>query len=331
MVKAIGLISGGLDSLLSVKLILDQGIEVTGIAFVSPFCRAANAPRVAEKLGIPLIIRDFTIEQYEIVKHPPHGHGRNINPCIDCHALMLSVAGREMESMGADFVFTGEVLGQRPFSQNRASMDLIARLSGYNGYILRPMSAKLLKQTIPESDGRVNRSRLLTVSGRSRQIQLEMAAKFGIDFFEPTAGGCKLTEPNFAWRVRETLADDPDFPVADIPILTVSRHFRLAPHVRLVVGKNEAENDRIEQMARPADLLLRVDGFPSATAWLPQPCDEKALEIACRIIARYSDAPAGAACNVHVSHPGGEPSVRSAVPFSPDESNAYLITIERQE
>ena len=166
--------------MLAVKVIQEQGIEVEGVTFETPFFNAEKARRTAEQIGIPLIVMDITEEHLEMLKAPRYGYGRNMNPCIDCHTLMLMTAGRKMEELRASFVFTGEVLGQRPMSQTKQSLHIVAKNSGYGEYILRPLSARLLPETIPEKEGKVDRGRLLDIQGRGRKRQIEMAKRYGI-------------------------------------------------------------------------------------------------------------------------------------------------------
>jgi len=184
-VNAIALFSGGLDSILAVKVIQEQDIDVLGITFVTPFFGAKKSIEAAKRIGLPLLTLNITEEHLVMLKAPKYGYGRNMNPCIDCHALMLKIAGEKMEELGADFLFTGEVLGQRPMSQGKQSLHVVAKNSGYNGYVLRPLSATLLPETIPETEGKVNRKRLLDIQGRGRKRQMEMAKNYGIRTTQP--------------------------------------------------------------------------------------------------------------------------------------------------
>ncbi|MBW2000225.1 MAG: hypothetical protein JRJ29_19985, partial [Deltaproteobacteria bacterium] len=210
-VKAVGLLSGGLDSTLAARLMLDQGIQVYAINFTSPFCtctpKGAGCASVITALrqlgGIPLR-RVFLGDEYlEIVRSPKHGHGSGINPCIDCRILKLKKAAAYMKEIGASFIFTGEVLGQRPMSQYRAALHIIDRESGLEGYVLRPLSASHLEPTVPEQKGWVDRKRLLGIKGRSRKIQMTLAAEKGIKDYPCPGGGCLLTDRNFAHRMRD--------------------------------------------------------------------------------------------------------------------------------
>jgi len=202
-IKAVALFSGGLDSILAVKLIQEQEIEVKGVNFKTPFFGLDKTFFAAKSLDMDLEIIDITQELLEILRNPKHGFGKNMNPCIDCHTFMFKKAGEYMSEIGASFIISGEVLGERPMSQNRNSLSVIERESGFEGRILRPLSALLLAETIPEKGGLVDRNKLLNISGRSRKRQMELAVKMGIEDYPSPAGGCKLTEPAFSKRLRD--------------------------------------------------------------------------------------------------------------------------------
>ena len=200
--KALVLLSGGLDSVLAVELLRRCGLDVTGITFTTPFFGSAKAEKAADMLGIELLVADITSIHMKILKEPRFGYGRNLNPCIDCHTLMVKVAFEAMPEAGADFVATGEVLGERPKSQNRQALELVARFSGAEDLLLRPLSAKLLPETRPETEGWVERDCLLDLSGRSRKRQMELAEEWGIEEYETPAGGCLLTDAGFSARLH---------------------------------------------------------------------------------------------------------------------------------
>jgi len=224
-VKAVVMLSGGLDSALAVKVLLEQGIHVEAVNFATVFSkrpkagRESAAKRMADQLGVQLHTIDISKEQLEIVKSPKFGRGSSMNPCIDCHILMVRKAKELMEKVGAHFVATGEVLGQRPMSQHQRALRLVETESGLKGSLLRPLSAKWLKPTVPERDGLVDRSRLLALRGRSRKPQMELAAKFGITGYETPAGGCILTDKSFGRRLRDLLEHDPDAGLDDLELL----------------------------------------------------------------------------------------------------------------
>lgn len=291
MTTAMGLISGGLDSILAAKIILEQGIEVIGVAFTTPFFNSQGAEQAAKALGIPLRILDITETHLEMLRQPKHGYGRNMNPCIDCHILMLREAGRVMDGEGGDFLFTGEVLGQRPMSQNKGALRVVERESGYEGLILRPLSAKLLPETIPEQSGKVNRERLLAITGRSRKHQMELAKGYHIEAYLTPAGGCLLTDPAFSRRLRDLFHHQDPVQIRDIELLKIGRHLRLSPAVKVIVGRRAQDNERIARLAAPGDDLLQVEAFPSPLCLIPYGGFMADIKKAASVCVRYSDAP----------------------------------------
>ena len=288
-VKAISLLSGGLDSILAVKVLMEQGIEVTGLTFVSPFFGSANGERAAAQLGIELIVRDISCEVMDLVRRPPHGYGKQLNPCIDCHALMIREAGILAREKGYDFIATGEVLGERPMSQNRQSLDTVARDSGCADILLRPLSAKLLPPTKPEKDGLVDREKLLAIEGRSRKPQMELARKFGIKKYMQPAGGCLLTDPAFCTRLSELMRSEPDFSIADVELLKLGRHFRLPSGAKVIVGRDKKDNDKITSACAQGDSLITSDIVPGPVVLLKRSQSSSDIEFAARVCASYSD------------------------------------------
>jgi len=293
--KAIALLSGGLDSTLAVKLILDQGIEVEALNFVTPFCTCnrkgrCEAQHVAEEFGIPWKTIASTEEFFQVIREPKYGYGSRMNPCLDCRILMFSRARERMEEIGAAFVFTGEVLGQRPMSQHRQAMRIIDRESGLDGRLLRPLSAQLLEPTIPEKEGLVDREKLLAIQGRSRKPQMALAEEHGIADYPCPAGGCLLTDPGFAKRMRDLVHSRPDFDLNDVNLLKVGRHFRLSPGAKVVVGRDEEENRRLQILARQGDLIFEVRSCGSPVTLLRGEAGETEIHRAATITARYSDA-----------------------------------------
>ncbi|HPQ81482.1 MAG TPA: tRNA 4-thiouridine(8) synthase ThiI [bacterium] len=288
-VRALSLLSGGLDSLLAVKVLQEQGIEVTGLTFTSPFFGAENARRGADQLGIELVVCDITKEMVSLVKNPPHGYGKGMNPCIDCHSLMVKKAGEFMERDGFDFIATGEVLGERPMSQNIQSLSTVARDSGYAGYLLRPLSAKLLEPTKPEREGKVDREKLLAIEGRSRKPQMALATKYGITSYLQPAGGCLLTDPAFSARLRDLLKHDPSATPEDIRLLRMGRHFRLASGAKAIVGRDEKDNRRIEEAAREGDCLVVSDITPGPVVLLTAPFDPADVDAVAQLCASFAD------------------------------------------
>ncbi|MCG2659421.1 MAG: hypothetical protein L6437_04140, partial [Kiritimatiellae bacterium] len=255
-VKAIALLSGGLDSTLAIKLMLSQGVDVVAVNFVSPFCTCSPrrpgschlASAVARKLGIKIRVLNKGMEYLRIVAHPRFGYGRGMNPCLDCRIFMLQRATAIMEEEQAQFIVTGEVLGQRPMSQHRSALDLVERESGLPGRILRPLSAHWLRPTIPEQNGWVDRARLLAIRGRSRSGQLALAKQNGVDLFGCPSSGCLLTDPVIARRLKDLFRYSPEYDMRDVTLVTFGRHFRLHPGLKVILGRNQAENDRLQQI-----------------------------------------------------------------------------------
>jgi hypothetical protein len=287
MVTGIGLMSGGLDSMLAARLLMDQGIEVVGISFITPFFGSANAEKAAEKIGFRLLIRDITEIHLEVVKNPPSGYGANMNPCIDCHALMVKEAGKIMEREGWDFVFTGEVLNERPMSQTRAALNRVANLSGSRGLLLRPLSALHLAETIPEKEGKVDRKRLLDIQGRSRKPQMGLAVKYGIGDYPTPAGGCLLTDQSFSRRLRDLFENGPERGIPALELLKIGRHFRLHPGVKVIVGRNHDENCRLLDLQGEDDVIFRTVGIPGPVALLSGEPSEADVQLAASLCARY--------------------------------------------
>jgi len=271
-IKALVLFSGGLDSILAVKLLQEQDIEVTGLTFISYFFDDKIARKSAQAIGLPLRIVDIGKEHLKIVKKPRYGYGKNMNPCLDCHLLMLRKAKEIMKKEKFDFVATGEVLGERPFSQNRQALEILEKKSTLSGYLLRPLSAKLLKPTIPEQKGWVNRKKLLAIEGRSRKIQLALAKKYKLKDFPTPAGGCCLTDPQFSQRLKELLEKWPKVKEKnDFLLLKLGRHFWVNSD-KIVVGRNEKENQMIEKLKRKGDIVIKPISVPGPTILIrPKP------------------------------------------------------------
>ncbi len=290
VVRALVLMSGGLDSRLAVCVLREQGVGVTALSFVSPFFGSEKAEEAARSLGVPLIVEEFTADIVALVEHPPHGFGGNMNPCIDCHAAMLRRAGQRMEREGYRLIATGEVLNQRPMSQNRRSLDIVATGSGYAEWIVRPLSAKLLPESEPERRGWVDRSRLLDIEGRSRKRQEALAGHYGLTDWPAAAGGCRLTEPHYSARLRELKRHEGLGDVEAIRRLRLGRHFRLGPAVKIIVGRDEADNTMIEKAVRPGDIVLRTVDVGGPVGLLSAGATEADIASAAGIVARYSHA-----------------------------------------
>ncbi len=289
--------------MLAARLLMEQGVEVTGIAFTTPFFGSARAEAAARHVGFPLLVRDITEPHLAMVKAPASGYGSRMNPCIDCHALMLEVAGAVMDERGDDFLFTGEVLGERPMSQSLRALNRVANLSGRRGRILRPLSALLLAETEPEREGLVDRSRLLDIQGRSRRRQFELAERWGITDYPTPAGGCLLTDPRFSVRLRDLFEHGPEADAHLVELLKVGRQFRIRPGVKAAVGRKAEENRRLLQLRGPADETLRTPDVPGPVVVLSGAAGEEDRIAAARICARYSDA-SGRAVRVRVERPG---------------------------
>ena len=261
--KAVALISGGLDSALAAKIVIEQGFEVYGFTVVHAFSEPIKtvafsyAERSADELGITLYSHKVSQDFLNIVKHPKYGYGRNMNPCLDCRIYMLIKAAQYMKKIGASFLITGEVLGERPMSQRRDAMNITDRDSGLKGLILRPLSARLLSPTLPEIKEWISRDKLFDIQGRSRKPQFMLANQYGIREFSTPAGGCLLTEPNFSKRMKDLIKFKPDFMLKDIELLKIGRHFRLPSGTKVIIGRNEQENNKLLKLCR--DNMLRLE------------------------------------------------------------------------
>jgi tRNA U34 2-thiouridine synthase MnmA/TrmU len=304
--KALAVFSGGLDSMLAAELIRAQGIEVRGLFFETPFFTSARARKSAEVIDLPLKVINLTQPHLEMVRHPRHGYGLNMNPCIDCHTLMLRNAGDRLAEEGASFIITGEVLGQRPMSQNLRALSTVAAQSGYQGLILRPLSAKLLPGTVPEEKGWVDREALMGFSGRGRKPQMELAKAFRITEYPSPAGGCLLTDPVFSRRLKDLLSSRPRCEVREIELLKVGRHFRFGEKTKAVVGRNKKENEEILSLAEESDLVVKVDSVPGPVVLLLGEISQDAEKLAVALALSYSDAKDGDIAGVKLSRSGTE-------------------------
>lgn len=292
--KAVALISGGLDSILAARVVMDMGFDVTGLFFTSAFSKgygkeaSSPAARVASSVGIELKVIDMGREHIDLIRNPKHGYGKNINPCIDCKIFMLSKAKTVLEEVGASFIITGEVLGQRPMSQRRDTLNIIERDYGLKGMVLRPLSGRLLPPTKAELEGIIDRERLLGISGRSRTSQIELARRYGIQGFSTPAGGCLLTDQNFARRLRELFEHKQVVTEGDIRLLTIGRHFRLPSGAKVVIGRNKMENEMLMALPYNDFKLLRPADFPGPVAVLTDEKDAEDSAAAAGLILKYS-------------------------------------------
>ena len=292
--KAIALFSGGLDSTLAIKLIRDQGIEVLAINIATGFGstkdRREHMENMCKQVGAEFRIIDIQSEYLQdVLFDPKYGYGKHFNPCIDCHAKMFAVAKRIMEAEGASFLISGEVMGQRPMSQNKDALQTVLNESNCDGLLLRPMSALKLAPTIAEEKGWVDRERLEGITGRSRERQLELATEIGLEDFESPGGGCLLTDANFAKKMFDIVKHD-TFEVKDIPVMKYGRHLRLSENAKLVVGRNQEENEHLQNVENDKYYHIKTIGIPGPHAMLSRTASEEDKELATKIVLTYCKA-----------------------------------------
>jgi tRNA-specific 2-thiouridylase len=292
--KALSLFSGGLDSILATRLILEQGVDVEAMTFTNVFCsckeeKKCGVVEAAKQLGVPLKLAKVGNDYLRLVRKPKHGYGKNMNPCVDCKIFMAKKAKKYAKEIGAAFVFTGEVLDERPMSQNFKALRIIEEESGLKGKLLRPLSAKLLPETVAERKGLINRDRLLAIRGRSRKPQIKLAEEFGIACYPSPAGGCLLTCKEFANRLRDLFKHKRRCSMADVELLKVGRHFRLGEN-KIIVGRNEAENEVLTRSKKRNDYYFEVPDISGPTSLLQGLKTQKAVELAAALTAFYSDA-----------------------------------------
>jgi tRNA U34 2-thiouridine synthase MnmA/TrmU len=310
--KVVALLSGGLDSQLAVKMMQKQGFEVSAVAIKTPFCDfdcgrgcGFEIRERADTLGVNLKTVYLGDEYIEMLKNPKHGFGSGMNPCIDCRAMMFKAAKKHMDEIGADFIISGEVLGQRPMSQHGPALKTIEKESDLEGYIVRPLSGGLLPKTIPEENGLIKRENLGMVRGRTRRSQLQMAKEFGIENPPNAGGGCLLTDPAFAIRAKDLFNQTNTPTTNDIDLLKVARHFRLDEKTKLVVGRNKDENEMIKALALPGDLIFYARDYMGPTALLRGQVTESHKQLCAAITLRYSDAPKETQGTIIVEQDGG--------------------------
>ncbi|MBD3801289.1 MAG: MnmA/TRMU family protein [Campylobacterales bacterium] len=290
--KAIALFSGGLDSTLAMKLIIDQGIDVIACNINTGFGatkdRREHMQNMCDQVGAELRIIDIQSEYLQTVLFDPkHGYGKHFNPCIDCHAKMFEVAKRIMEAEGASFLISGEVLGQRPMSQNKEALIKVLNEANVDGLLLRPLSAKRLAPTIAEEEGWVDRDKLEGILGRSRERQMELAEQFGLVDFESPGGGCLLTDANFAIKIRDYIKYDEQFDVPDIPVLKWGRHFRLPEGAKMVIGRDQEENTKLQEIDNAKFIHIRTKGVPGPHVLLSKNASKSDRDFALRSILTY--------------------------------------------
>ena len=335
--KAVALISGGLDSLLAAKVIQDQGIHVEGINFFTGFCveghthairkkdkakpKRNNALWVAEQLGIKMHIVDIVDEYKDVVFNPAHGYGANLNPCLDCKIFMVKKAHEWIESHGFDFIITGEVVGQRPMSQRKDTMPVVSEESGAGGLLLRPLCAKNLPETKPEAEGWVDREHLFGFSGRSRKPQIALADELGLtDYAQPAGGCCFLTDAQYSVKLADLWQSrgEKRYELDDIILLKVGRHIRPVPNMKLIVAREEGEVNFL-QGYKNSFTSLKTVSHPGPLALVDgSPCRED-LELAARILARYSQGREVDQVEVELRMPNGDTEDMSVKPMPPHE------------
>jgi hypothetical protein len=324
MTKALGIFSGGLDSVLAALLLRKQGIEVHCICFVTPFFDDEKAQRMAALYDLPLQVMDISDEHLEMLKHPRYGYGKNMNPCIDCHAQMFEIAGRVMEEQGYDFLFSGEVLGQRPKSQIHTALMAVNKASGRAGRILRPLSAKLLPITPMEEQGLVDREQLEDIQGRSRKRQEALAKELGVDEYPSSGGGCLLTENSFSGRLKDLFEHHPDCTSRDVELLKLGRPFRLSEQAKLTLGRNQSNNEGLKTVAGETGCLLRNLNFSGPLGVVSgQPSPDDFLTAAA-IVASYGKGRDEAMVEVLITEQG-EGRVVEVVPMPRDRVAEYQI------
>ncbi len=296
--KVVALLSGGLDSQLAVRMMQEQGFDVSAVAIKTPFCDfdcgrgcGFEIRERADDLNVNLKTVYLGDEYIEMLKHPKHGIGAGFNPCVDCRSMMFEAAKKHMDEIGAEFIISGEVLGQRPMSQHAPALRTIEKDTGLLGKIVRPLSAGLLPETDPEKEGLIKRENLGMIKGRTRKAQLEMAKKYGIENPPNAGGGCLLTDPAFGLRAKDLFEHIENPTINDIDLLKIGRHLRLDEETKLVVGRNKDENEMIKAIALPDDVLLEARDHMGPVSILRGKSADKHISFASSVTLRYSDAP----------------------------------------
>ena len=291
--RGVILVSGGLDSLLAACLLLEQDLDIIGYHCILPFVPPDFKPdelsvaKMAKQINLPMEYHRCGSEYIDMLRDPEHGYGKYANPCIDCHIYFINAAAEFMKDIQADFVATGEVVGQRPMSQMRHTLNHIEKITGIRGRLLRPLSAKLLKPTIPELEGIVNRDLLLSLNGRSRKGQLELIKKYNIPEYASPSGGCLFTDKNISKRVKDLIAHHSPVTALDIYLLTLGRHFRISEKTKFIVARNEFEADALFKISQTADYFL-IPEFKGPSVYVKGRIDDKEIEVIGTVILRYS-------------------------------------------
>lgn len=328
-IKAISLFSGGLDSILATKLIMNQGIDVIAFNVKTPFGipkkdGLTEAEAAAKQLNIPLKVLPVEKDYIRMLRNPKHGYGKNLNPCVDCKIFILKQALKYAKEVGADFLFTGEVLGERPMSQHGPALRIIEEEAGLKGKLLRPLSAKLLPETVAERKGLVDRSKLLAISGRSRKPQLLLAKEFGITTFPSPAGGCLLTCEEYSKKLQDLFDHKKNVSAADSVLLRSGRHFRLGKN-KIIVGRNESENKFLTSRKTKNEFYFELPDIVGPITILQGPKTKKAIETAAKLTAFYSDAKLD---KVKVSY-GKESFDKSVIVVIPDRADVDKLRVGR--
>ncbi|MGD8979403.1 MAG: tRNA 4-thiouridine(8) synthase ThiI [candidate division WOR-3 bacterium] len=317
MVKAVVLYSGGLDSRLALEIIKEWSVIVYPLHILH---KLISSPQIHMVDGLKTV--DVTEEFAQIVQKPEYGYGKNLNPCIDCRILMLKKAKEYMENLGADFIATGEVLDQRQMSQRLDTLMLIEKKAGLEGLVVRPLSGGLLPPTIPEKKGLIEHKQLMTIRGRSRRLTLDIAKNMNVTEYLSPSGGCLLTDPGFCRRLADVLRFKEKIGAFDVDLLKMGRHFRIAPDAKLIVGRNEEENQKIEELAENEYILLFVPDTGSPNAILLG--DKKHVKTAAGITARYSDKKKESKVEVHHRYKGKVDKVK-VKPIDDSELSKWRI------
>jgi tRNA-specific 2-thiouridylase len=326
-VKALSLLSGGLDSILATELVRRQDIEVVAFNIKTPFCIPkkdgdSEATQAANQLKVPLKVVNVEKDYLHMLHNPRYGYGKNMNPCIDCKIFMLKKAKKYAKEIGADFLFTGEVLGERPKSQHYPALKIIEQDSGLKGKLLRPLSAKMLPETVAEKKGLVDRDNLLAIHGRSRKPQFQLAKEFGIKSYPSPAGGCLLTCEEYSKKLRDLFGSKKNISMADVALLRVGRHFRLGKN-KIVVGRNEADNKTLAGQKASSDYYFELPDIVGPITILQGPKTKKVVETAAKLTAFYSDAKGG---EVKVCF-GRETLDKSIVVAIPDKADVEKLRV----
>jgi len=333
--KALALLSGGLDSTLAVKMMLDQGLDVEALNFTSPFCTCtgknrgckSEAVRVAEEFNIPIKVIHKGLDYLEIVRNPVHGYGKGLNPCVDCRIYLLRKAREYMAECGADFIITGEVLGQRPMSQRRDTLRVIERESGLEGLLLRPLSARHFDPTVPEREGWVDREKLLAIKGRSRKELFELAEDLDVTNYPCPAGGCLLTELSFVPKMRDVFDHCDELNLRDFRLLKLGRHCRIGERTKVIIGRDEGDNNLLEAARKDGEAAITwLDGNTPVGILTGRQNDES-LNLAARLLLRYTKAEKDADCRINVRQSGSEHVLTVRNDLDEEAVKGYIISL----